>query len=112
MSEENKDDILNYDELEMDDMDPGKFLNIKKADQLKNKKILKTKLAEIDNSLNIAEKELYMILYFSELLMEEKESEGFLGDDSDAIDSLNDIMDKCSQISDLFEEIKEIKDKL
>lgn len=109
MSKEDKDDIVSYEEF---DLDPGEFMDIKKADQLKNKKVLKTKLSEIDNSLSITEKELYMILYFAELLMEEKEEEGLIGDSSDAIDALNEIMDKCSQISDLLEDIKDIKDKL
>jgi hypothetical protein len=109
MNREDNDDVVDYGDFSVE---PSSFLNIKKGDQLKNKKVLKTKLSEIDNSLNITEKELYLILYYSELLMDDKTDDGLLGDNSDAIDSLNDIMDKCSQISDLLEEIKEIKNKL
>lgn len=109
MSEENNDDIVSYEDFSLE---PSSFLNIKKGDQLKNKKVLKTKLSEIDNSLNIAEKELYLILYYSELLMDDSSDDGLFGDNSDAIDSLNDIMEKCSQISELLDEIKDIKNKL
>mgnify|MGYP000203404865 CR=1 FL=1 len=109
MSTEDDNNTVNYEGF---DIEPTTFLDIKKGVELKNKKVLKSKLSEIDSSIAIAEKELYLILYYAEVIMEDRSNEGIFGDDSEAIDSLNDVMQKCSDISDLLDEIKDIKEKL
>jgi hypothetical protein len=114
MKKNDNDDVIDYS-MDLDELDPSNFLDIKKGDQLKNKKVLKSRLDQMNEPLETIERELFMVLYFTELLSDEDDEDGlknFKGDHGDALDSLNDVMDKCSKISELLDEIKEIKNTL
>lgn len=111
MSKE-KDDNNSID-FSLDDLNPNEFLNLKKGDQLKNIKKLKTLLNEIDNSTSNIENEVYSILFYFELILEKDPSfTNFTGDDSDAMDIVNDLSEKVSSITKILEKIQEIKNNL
>lgn len=107
----NSDDNINYS---VDDfnLEPSDFLNIKKGDELKNKKKLKTILTEIDKSLNTIEDESYAISLFLELLVSDDASEKLSGDNCDAIDIINSLSEKINNISIILEEIKQTKNNI